>query len=88
MWWNNQLQEIVSSGRRYFLSRRGSSAESLTLSTLDTCDVQERARSDRGLAAEGWWRSRAKRPAPVLRLDMADGRVQSRVARRTSWRSL
>ena len=66
----HRLQEIVSSGRRYFLSRPRRFGKSLTLSTLDAM-FQGKADLFKGLAAEGWVAEQAKRPASVLRLDMS-----------------
>ena len=66
----HRLQEIVSSGRRYFLSRPRRFGKSLTLSTLDAM-FRGKVELFKGLAAEGWVAEQAKRPAPVLRLDMS-----------------
>ena len=64
-----RLMELVSSDR-YFLSRPRRFGKSLTLSTLDAM-FQGKADLFKGLAAEGWVAEQAKRPAPVLRLDMS-----------------
>ena len=66
----HRLQEIVSSGRRYFLSHPRRFGKSLTLSTLDAM-FRGKVELFKGLAAEGWVAEQAKRPAPVLRLDMS-----------------
>ena len=66
----HRLQEIVLSGRRYFLSRPRRFGKSLTLSTLDAM-FRGKVELFKGLAAEGWVAEQAKRPAPVLRLDMS-----------------
>ena len=66
----HRLQEIVSSGRRYFLSRPRRFGKSLTLSTLDAM-FRGKVELFKGLAAEGWVAEQAKRPAPGLRLDMS-----------------
>ena len=65
-----RLLEIVSSGRRYFLSRPRRFGKSLTLSTLDAM-FQGKAELFKGLAAEAWVAEQVKRPCPVLRLDMS-----------------
>ena len=64
-----QLMELVNSDR-CFLSRPRRFGKSLTLSTLDAM-FQGKAELFKGLAAEGWVAEQAKRPAPVLRLDMS-----------------
>ena len=61
--------ELVSSDR-CFLSRPRRFGKSLTLSTLDAM-FQGKAELFKGLAAEGWVMEQARRPAPVLRLDMS-----------------
>ena len=66
----HRLQEIILSGKRYFLSRPRRFGKSLTLSTLDAM-FQGKAELFKGLAAEGWVTEQARRPAPVLRLDMS-----------------
>ena len=66
----HRLQEIISNGKRYFLSRPRRFGKSLTLSTLDAM-FQGKAELFKGLAAEGWVTEQARRPAPVLRLDMS-----------------
>ena len=63
-----RLMELVSSDR-CFLSRPRRFGKSLTLSTLDAM-FQGKAELFEGLAAEAWVAERAKRPCPVLRLDM------------------
>ena len=65
-----RLQELVSNGRRYFLSRPRRFGKSLTLSTLDAM-FSGRAELFDGLAAEEWVKEQAKHPSPVLRLDMS-----------------
>ena len=66
----HRLQKIISSGRRYFLSRPRRFGKSLTLSTLDAM-FQGKAELFQGLAAEAWVAEQARHPAPVLRLDMS-----------------
>ena len=66
----HRLQEFILSGKRYFLSRPRRFGKSLTLSTLDAM-FQGKAELFKGLAAEGWVTEQARRPAPVLRLDMS-----------------
>ena len=66
----HRLQEFILSGKRYFLSRPRRFGKSLTLSTLDAM-FQGKAELFKGLAAEGWVAEQARRPAPVLRLDMS-----------------
>ena len=69
-----RLQELVTSGRRYFLSRPRRFGKSLTLSTLDAMFSGE-VELFKGLAAEDWVTKQAAHPAPVLRFDMS--RMQS-----------
>ena len=64
-----RLMELVNSDR-YFLSRPWRFGKSLTLSTLDAM-FQGKTELFKGLAVEGWLAEQAKRPAPVLRLDMS-----------------
>ena len=64
-----RLMELVNSDR-YFLSRPRRFGKSLTLSTLDAM-FRGKVELFKGLAAEGWVAEQAKRPAPVLRLDMS-----------------
>ena len=64
-----RLMELVSSDR-CFLSRPRRFGKSLTLSTLDAM-FRGKVELFKGLAAEGWVAEQAKRPAPVLRLDMS-----------------
>ncbi len=65
-----RLKELVTSGRRYFLSRPRRFGKSLTISTLDAM-FSGKVDLFKGLAAEKWVTDQAKHPAPVLRLDMA-----------------
>ena len=69
----HRLQEIVLSGRRYFLSRPRRFGKSLTLSTLDAM-FRGKVELFKGLAAEGWVAEQARHPCPVLCLSMARGR--------------
>ena len=69
-----RLQELVTSGRRYFLSRPRRFGKSLTLSTLDAM-FSGKIELFKGLAAEKWVTEQAEHPAPVLRFDMS--RMQS-----------
>ena len=69
----HRLQEIILSGKRYFLSRPRRFGKSLTLSTLDAM-FQGKAELFKGLAAEGWVAEQARQPCPVLSLSMARGR--------------
>ena len=65
-----RLQELVTSGRRYFLSRPRRFGKSLTISTLDAM-FSGKAELFRGLAAEEWVMERAEHPSPVLRFDLS-----------------
>ena len=65
-----RLTELVETGAWYFLSRPRRFGKSLTLSTLEAM-FGGRAESFAGLAAEAWVTEQAKRPCPVLRLDMS-----------------
>ena len=65
-----RLQELITNGRRYFLSRPRRFGKSLTLSTLDAM-FSGKVKLFKGLAAEGWVAEQAKHPAPMLRLDMS-----------------
>ncbi len=65
-----RLQELVTNGRRYFLSRPRRFGKSLTLSTLDAM-FSGKVELFKGLVAEKWVSEQAKHPAPVLRLDMS-----------------
>ena len=48
-----RLQELITNGRRYFLSRPRRFGKSLTLSTLDAM-FSGKVKLFKGLAAEGW----------------------------------
>ena len=65
-----RLLNLVEAGERYFLSRPRRFGKSLTLSTLDAM-FSGHAELFEDLAAEAWVREQAKRPSPVLRLDMS-----------------
>ncbi len=65
-----RLQELVTSGRRYFLSRPRRFGKSLTLSTLDAM-FSGKVELFKGLAAEEWVAEQSKHPASVLRFDMS-----------------
>ena len=65
-----RLMELVEAGAWYFLSRPRRFGKSLMLSTFDAM-FQGKAELFKGLAAEGWVAEQARRPAPVLRLDMS-----------------
>ena len=65
-----RLQELIRNVRRCFLSRPRRFGKSLTLSTLDAL-FSGKAELFQGLAAEAWAMEQARRPAPVLRLDMS-----------------
>jgi len=65
-----RLQELVTSGRRYFLSRPRRFGKSLTLSTLDAM-FSGKVELFNGLAAEKWVAEQSKHPSPVLRFDMS-----------------
>ncbi len=65
-----RLRELVTSGRRYFLSRPRRFGKSLTLSTLDAM-FSGKAELFRGLAAEAWVSEQAEHPSPVLRFDIS-----------------
>ena len=65
-----RLQELITEGTSYFLSRPRRFGKSLTLSTLDAM-FSGKAELFKGLAAEAWVAEQAKHPAPVLRFDMS-----------------
>ena len=65
-----QLQSLIETGRRYFLSRPRRFGKSLTVSTLGAM-FSGRLELFRGLAAEEWVNKQAGHPAPVLRFDMS-----------------
>ena len=65
-----RLQELVTNGRRYFLSRPRRFGKSLTLSTLDAM-FSGKVELFKGLAAEKWVAEQSKHPSPVLRFDMS-----------------
>ncbi len=65
-----RLMELISKGRRYFLSRPRRFGKSLTLSTLEAM-FKGQAELFRGLKAEQWVEEQAKHPLPVLRFDMS-----------------
>ena len=65
-----RLQELVTSGRRYFLSRPRRFGKSLTLSTIDAM-FSGKVELFRGLATEKWVTEQSKHPASVLRLDLS-----------------
>ncbi|MDO5295225.1 MAG: AAA family ATPase [bacterium] len=66
----SRLLELVSSGRRYFLSRPRRFGKSLTLSTLEAM-FQGKQHLFAGLQAETWVNEQAQHPCPVLRLDIS-----------------
>ena len=65
-----RLQELVTSSPWCFLSRPRRFGKSLTLSTIDAM-FSGKVELFKGLAADKWVTDQAKRPAPVLRLDMS-----------------
>ncbi|MBO4334602.1 MAG: AAA family ATPase [Desulfovibrio sp.] len=65
-----RLLEMISIGRRLFLSRPRRFGKSLTVSTLDAM-FSGRQELFAGLAAEEWVGRQAGHPCPVLRLDMS-----------------
>ena len=65
-----RLLELVTNGRRYFLSRPRRFGKSLTLSTLDAL-FSGKAELFKGLAAEEWAKKQAEHPSPVLRFDIS-----------------
>ncbi len=66
----NRLLELVTKGRRYFLSRPRRGGKSLTLSTLEAM-FSGQTELFKGLAAESWVSEQAKNPFPVVRFDMS-----------------
>ena len=71
-----RLLELVTKGRRYFLSRPRRFGKSLTLSTLEAM-FSGQTELFKGLAAEEWVSKQAKNPFPVLRFDMSGLRPYS-----------
>ena len=65
-----RLMELISKGRRYFLSRPRRFGKSLTLSTLEAM-FKGQVELFRGLKTEQWVQEQAKHPLPVLRFDMS-----------------
>ena len=65
-----RLQELVETGRRYFLSRPRKFGTSLTLSTLGAM-FNGQAELFREIAAEEWVKKQAEHPCPVLGFDMS-----------------
>ena len=65
-----RLMELISKGRRYFLSRPRRFGKSLTLSTLEAM-FKGQVELFRELKAEQWVQEQAKHPLPVLRFDMS-----------------
>ena len=62
--------ELVTKGRRYFLSRPRRFGKSLTLSALEAM-FSGRSELFRGLSAEAWVKQQSKKPSPVLKFDMS-----------------
>lgn len=71
-----RLLELVTKGRRYFLSRPRRFGKSLTLSTLEAMFMGQ-AELFKGLSAERWVSEQAKNPFPVLRFDMSGLDIQT-----------
>ena len=71
-----RLLELVTKGRRYFLSRPRRFGKSLTLSTLEAM-FSGQAELFKGLSAEKWVIEQAKNPFPVLRFDMSGLDIQT-----------
>ena len=65
-----RLLELVTKGRRYFLSRPRRFGKSLTLSTLEAM-FKGKFNLFEGLKAYHWVQDQSKSPAPVLRLDIS-----------------
>ena len=65
-----KILELTDNGDCYFLSRPRRFGKSLTLSTLEAM-FKGQSELFRGLYAEDWVRGQAKRPNPVIRLDMS-----------------
>ncbi|MBR1438884.1 MAG: AAA family ATPase [Synergistaceae bacterium] len=65
-----RLLELVTKGRRYFLSRPRRFGKSLTLSTLEAM-FSDQAELFKGLSAEEWVSEQAINPFPVVRFDMS-----------------
>ena len=71
-----RLLELVTKGRRYFLSRPRRFGKSLTLSTLEAM-FSGQAELFKGLSAEKWVNEQSKNPFPVVRFDMSGLRPYS-----------
>jgi hypothetical protein len=71
-----RLLELVTKGRRYFLSRPRRFGKSLTLSTLEAM-FSGQTELFKGLSAEEWVSEQAKNPFPVVRFDMSGLRPHS-----------
>ena len=71
-----RLLELVTKGRRYFLSRPRRFGKSLMLSTLEAM-FSGQAELFKGLSAEDWVSNQAKNPFPVVRFDMSGLRPYS-----------
>ncbi len=65
-----RLLELVTKGRRYFLSRPRRFGKSLTLSTLEAM-FSGQTELFKGLSAEEWVSNQVKKPFPVVRFDMS-----------------
>jgi hypothetical protein len=65
-----RLMQLIQTGAWYFLARPRRFGKSLTISTLDAMFRGE-TELFTGLEAEDWVREQARKPAPVLRLDMS-----------------
>ena len=65
-----KILELTDKGDCYFISRPRRFGKSLTLSTLEAM-FKGQSELFRGLYAEDWVRGQAKRPNPVIRLDMS-----------------
>ncbi|MBR0519578.1 AAA family ATPase, partial [bacterium] len=64
------LQDMIKNGNYYFLSRPRRFGKSLTISTIEAM-FQGKAELFKGLYAENWVKEQAKKPNPVIKLDMS-----------------
>ena len=65
-----QILQMTENGKYYFLSRPRRFGKSLTISTLEAM-FQGKAELFKGLYAENWVKEQAKKPNPVIKLDMS-----------------
>ena len=65
-----RLLDMVENGRRYFLSRPRRFGKSLTISTLEAM-FRGKAELFEGLSSCEWVKEQAKRPSPLISMDMS-----------------